>query len=191
MKGKLRDLKTSHFGIQKSPGNTCRVWIKFGLQSGLCRQTTFCNQECMDKVKSLSSKHAINIDMFPKLVWDLQFQQSESVPPVCYRVETEASRAVSHEHDKERGGGGVNLFYCTYVFCLFLHFWLPPKNLTVINRQQVVLFCLNKDKRKKKREQKQRWTSTKKRPIKLQPKPGCYNNNNINNHQQEYSQKQQ
>lgn len=64
---------------------------------------------------------------------DLRFQQSESVPAISYRVDSEASRAAGHEHDTELGGRGgegsdalvtggreegrwgVNLFYCTYV----------------------------------------------------------------------------
>lgn len=36
---------------------------------------------------------------------DLRFQQSESVPAISYRVDSEASRAAGHEHDTELGGG--------------------------------------------------------------------------------------
>lgn len=118
--------------------------------------------------------------------------------PFCYvylqrPVSTvRASILLSNQmHDTERGGGGkwVKLFYCTYIFCLFFMSDLKRKKsvITVINRQQVVLFCLNNNNNTKK--QNKIWTNTKKRSIKLQPKPGC--NNNINNHQHEYSQKQQ
>lgn len=83
------------------------------------------------------------------------FQQSESVPPISYRVDSEASRAASCKHNRggglasdalvTRGGGwgGFNLFYCTYVsaFSSFLASKKKKKkNLTVINRQQVALF---------------------------------------------------
>lgn len=88
---------------------------------------------------------------------DLRFQQSESVPAISYRVDSEASRAAGHEHDTELGGRrgegsdalvmggreegrwGGQLVLLHIRFCLFFISGFH-KNLTVINRQQVALF---------------------------------------------------
>lgn len=82
---------------------------------------------------------------------DLQFQQSESVPAISYRVDNEASRAAGHDTKGcgGEGGGGGGLRHsgnrgstCSiaHTFLPFLHFWLPKKSHSYKQAASSIIF---------------------------------------------------
>lgn len=147
----------------KFPVKTCKIWVKFGLQYRmlllLSRPVCIYKQRergCKILVK-ISGQQACHNNLskmclesictgcclshFVMCIYsDLRFQQPESVPPISYRVDREASRAWHKEGEglgSEETGGQLVLLHIH--FCLFFISGFPI-NLTVINRQQVALF---------------------------------------------------